>query len=205
MKIKIKYHNQNCKIEQHGNWCDLKSAETIEFKGLLRKIYYTGDSSIIGKSENTVLLQSNNSNPIEKIEFDYKLISLGVSMKLPKYFEANIVPRSSLFLKKGILQGNSYGIIDCVPKGTIISTPEGNKLVEDIYENELRDIHSFNEEYFLVEDDIITDMWIVENKECIKIETETSTISIPLEKEVYTKRGWVKAKDLILEDEILEI
>ena len=24
MKIKIKYHNQNCKLESFGNWIDLK-------------------------------------------------------------------------------------------------------------------------------------------------------------------------------------
>jgi len=44
--------------------------------------------------------------------FDFKLIELGVAMQLPQDFEANIVPRSSTFIKYGILQTNSFGVID---------------------------------------------------------------------------------------------
>ena len=40
------------------------------------------------------------------------MISLGVSIKLPKYFQANIVPRSSTFNKYGIIMANHYGVID---------------------------------------------------------------------------------------------
>jgi dUTP pyrophosphatase len=43
---------------------------------------------------------------------DLKLISLGVSMKLPAGYEANIVPRSSTAVKFGILQANHYGVVD---------------------------------------------------------------------------------------------
>ena len=43
---------------------------------------------------------------------DCKLISLGVSMELPKGYEAHIVPRSSTFKTWGIIQTNSIGIID---------------------------------------------------------------------------------------------
>ena len=43
---------------------------------------------------------------------DFHLISLGVSMKLPKGYEAHVLPRSSTFKKWGILQVNSMGIID---------------------------------------------------------------------------------------------
>lgn len=41
---------------------------------------------------------------------DFKIISLGVSMKLPEGYEAHIVPRSSTFKKWGILQTNHMGI-----------------------------------------------------------------------------------------------
>lgn len=41
-----------------------------------------------------------------------RLISLGVSMRLPEGFEAHVVPRSSTFQKWGILQTNSMGVID---------------------------------------------------------------------------------------------
>lgn len=43
---------------------------------------------------------------------EYRLISLGVSVKLPKGFEAHIVPRSSTFKTWGILQTNSMGVVD---------------------------------------------------------------------------------------------
>lgn len=43
---------------------------------------------------------------------DFKLISLGVSMELPKGYEAHIVPRSSTFKTWGIIQTNSMGIVD---------------------------------------------------------------------------------------------
>jgi dUTP pyrophosphatase len=41
-----------------------------------------------------------------------RLISLGVSMRLPRGFEAHIVPRSSTFKRWGILQTNSMGVVD---------------------------------------------------------------------------------------------
>lgn len=52
---------------------------------------------------------------VETVELkagEFKIISLGVSMKLPDGYEAHIVPRSSTFKKWGILQTNSIGIID---------------------------------------------------------------------------------------------
>ena len=49
---------------------------------------------------------------------DFKLISLGVSMKLPEGYEAHLVPRSSTFKKWGVLQTNSMGVIDNSYSGT---------------------------------------------------------------------------------------
>ena len=43
---------------------------------------------------------------------DFKIISLGVSMKIPDGYEAHLAPRSSTFKKWGILQTNSVGVID---------------------------------------------------------------------------------------------
>lgn len=43
---------------------------------------------------------------------DFKIISLGVSMKLPEGYEAHVVPRSSTYKKWGILQTNHMGVID---------------------------------------------------------------------------------------------
>lgn len=41
-----------------------------------------------------------------------RIISLGVSMKLPEGYEAHVVPRSSTFKKWGIIQTNHMGVID---------------------------------------------------------------------------------------------
>lgn len=43
---------------------------------------------------------------------EFRLIPLGVAIKLPKGYEAHIVPRSSTFKTYGILQTNSMGVID---------------------------------------------------------------------------------------------
>ena len=43
---------------------------------------------------------------------EMKLIPLGVAMRLPKGYEAWIVPRSSTFKNFGVLQANSFGVVD---------------------------------------------------------------------------------------------
>ena len=43
---------------------------------------------------------------------EFKIISLGVSMRLPDGYEAHLLPRSSTFKKWGIIQVNHMGIID---------------------------------------------------------------------------------------------
>ena len=43
---------------------------------------------------------------------DFKIISLGVSMELPKGYYAHVVPRSCTFKKWGIIQANSMGVIE---------------------------------------------------------------------------------------------
>ena len=42
----------------------------------------------------------------------FKLIHLGVAMKLPEGYEAHIVPRSSTFKNFGVIQTNHMGVID---------------------------------------------------------------------------------------------
>ena len=43
---------------------------------------------------------------------DFKIISLGVAMKLPEGYEANFVPRSSTFKRWGVIQTNHFSVID---------------------------------------------------------------------------------------------
>lgn len=43
---------------------------------------------------------------------EFRLIPLGIGMKLPEGYEAHVVPRSSTFKNFGIIETNSCGIID---------------------------------------------------------------------------------------------
>jgi len=90
MKIKVKYHNPNCKFNfiDKGEWVDLRASRTIEFNAP-KFDEYNGEC-----------------------KFDYKLIPLGFAMQLPKEFEAVVLPRSSTFKSWGILLVNSQGVID---------------------------------------------------------------------------------------------
>ena len=52
------------------------------------------------------------SERVEMAVGEYRIIPLGVSMKLPEGYEAHLAPRSSTFKKWGILMTNSVGVID---------------------------------------------------------------------------------------------
>ena len=64
---------------------------------------------IDGKSD---FIDLRSAEDVELKAGEFKLISLGVSMELPKGYEAHIVPRSSTFKTWGIIQTNSMGVID---------------------------------------------------------------------------------------------
>lgn len=49
---------------------------------------------------------------VELKKDEFKLIPLGVGMKLPKGYEAHVVPRSSTYKNYGVIQTNSMGVID---------------------------------------------------------------------------------------------
>lgn len=57
----------------------------------------------------------------ERVELkagEFKIISLGVSIKLPNGYEAHIVPRSSTFKNWGVIQTNHMGVVDNSYSGT---------------------------------------------------------------------------------------
>ena len=53
-----------------------------------------------------------SAETVEMKQGEFRIISLGVSMRLPLGYEAHVAPRSSTFKNFGILLANSYGIID---------------------------------------------------------------------------------------------
>lgn len=76
------------------------------------KIKYFADIEKIKKIETGDWLDLRAAEDVELKQFDFKLIPLGIAMKLPEGYEANVVPRSSTFKNFGILQTNSFGVID---------------------------------------------------------------------------------------------
>lgn len=78
------------------------------------KIMYHSDAIeklryIDGKSD-WIDLRAAEDVVLKKGEF--KLISLGISMKLPDGYEAHICPRSSTYKNFGLIQANHMGIVD---------------------------------------------------------------------------------------------
>jgi dUTP pyrophosphatase len=62
-------------------------------------------------------VRSKGKNPSQDtrtrdVDFNYRLIPLGVAMEIPDGYEAILVPRSSVFKDWGFVQTNSEGIID---------------------------------------------------------------------------------------------
>lgn len=68
--------------------------------------------NINGANSDWIDLRCAEPNGIDLKTGEFKLISLGVSMKLPDGYEAHIAPRSSTFKNWGILEVNSVGVVD---------------------------------------------------------------------------------------------
>lgn len=103
MKLKIKVLRRGTvsmpKVINKGEWVDLQSNEQL----------------IMNAPQAGTLKSHTVNGETEKhrdVTFDYKLIDLGVAIKLPKGFEAVVAPRSSTYKKFGIIMSNSIGIID---------------------------------------------------------------------------------------------
>jgi len=75
-------------------------------------IKYHADITPIEQKEGSDWIDLRAAEDVEIFEGEFKLISLGVSMKLPEGYEAHIVPRSSTFKNWGIIQTNHMGVID---------------------------------------------------------------------------------------------
>ncbi|MCI8889696.1 MAG: deoxyuridine 5'-triphosphate nucleotidohydrolase [Hungatella sp.] len=82
-------------------------AKTIRIKYFTDKI---DKLTYIGGKSDWIDLRAAQDVDLKKGEFC--LIPLGVAMKLPKGYEAHLVPRSSTFKNFGIIQTNHMGVID---------------------------------------------------------------------------------------------
>ena len=68
--------------------------------------------SFVGGRGKSDWIDLRSAEDIELKKGEFRLIPLGVGMKLPKGYEANIVPRSSTYKNFKILQTNCYAVID---------------------------------------------------------------------------------------------
>ena len=76
------------------------------------KIKYFSDIEKIKKVNNSDWIDLRSAIDVELKANEFKLIPLGIGMKLPKGYEAHVVPRSSTFKNFGIIQTNHQGVID---------------------------------------------------------------------------------------------
>ena len=75
-------------------------------------VRYHADIYPIEKTEKGDWIDLRVAEDVDLKAGEFKLISLGVSMKLPEGYEAVVIPRSSTFKHWGILQTNHFGLID---------------------------------------------------------------------------------------------
>lgn len=97
-----------CKTSEYVCVEDVYTIQKIKIKYFdkeIDKLEYIG-----GCKSNWIDLRSAETIHLKKGEFS--LIPLGVGMKLPDGYEANIVPRSSTYKNFKILQTNCFAVID---------------------------------------------------------------------------------------------
>lgn len=76
------------------------------------KVRYHADIDPLEKTENGDWIDLRVAEDVELKAGEFKIISLGVSMKLPEGYEAVVIPRSSTFKHWGVIQTNHFGLID---------------------------------------------------------------------------------------------
>lgn len=79
---------------------------------MIVEVKYHADIKPLEQTANGDWVDLRAAEDVEIKEGEFKLISLGVSMKLPDGYEAHIVPRSSTFKTWGVIQTNHMGVVD---------------------------------------------------------------------------------------------
>lgn len=76
------------------------------------KIKYMRDITPVSQMDKGDMIDLRCAEDTEMKAGEFKMIPLGVAMKLPEGYFAIVVPRSSTFKKYGIILVNSMGVID---------------------------------------------------------------------------------------------
>lgn len=93
----------------------------------------------------------------------------------------------------------------CLPGDTFVDTPDGPKAIQDFKVGDL--VYSYNLETNQVEMDTIADAWYSGEKQCVKLKLKDSRNIEVGENHpfwIVNKQAWIKAKDLEINDEILD-
>ena len=149
----------------------------------LEKIYVKyshSDTKRLEKIEQGDWIDLSADEDVTLKEGEFRLISLGIAIKLPKGYEAHIAPRGSTFKNWGILETNGVGVVDCVPENANILTVDGYKPIS-ILKKEYTKIYSYNIETKLLEIDKIKNLWEVGEKDTLIIEFEDDTAIVVTE------------------------
>lgn len=90
---------------------DKEKIEIIE-KETIKVKYFDNEIDKLEKISKGDLIDLRSAETVEMKAGEYRLIKLGIGMKLPVGYEAHVYPRSSTFKNFGIILANSVGIID---------------------------------------------------------------------------------------------
>lgn len=74
--------------------------------------YFDKEIDPVGKIEKGDWIDLRSAETVQLKSGDFRMINLGVGMKLPSGYEAHIVPRSSTYKNFGVIQTNHIGVVD---------------------------------------------------------------------------------------------
>lgn len=110
--------------------------------------------------------------------------------------------RSTDFISPSFGHGCLYNCTYCVTPDTLITTPSGLKMAGDIQEGDR--VISFSLDTGKVETDLVTVIGQRDTDELYVIEVDGQSVTVTGEHPFYTKnRGWVEARHLTEDDELL--
>ncbi len=109
-KYKVTYFDSDDK--RKIEWFEFSEIRKLRNPLEIKVKYHTKDIPKLKKIATGDWIDLYVAEDTELKQFEFKLIPFGISIQLPKGYEANIVPRSSTFKNFGIIQANHYGVID---------------------------------------------------------------------------------------------
>lgn len=98
----------------HKNVTDKTKEKCMYYCGVqnIKIKYFDNEIDKIEKINIGDWIDLRSAETVQLKKGEFHLVPLGVGMKLPDGYEANIVPRSSTYKNFKVLQTNSFGVID---------------------------------------------------------------------------------------------